>query len=544
MASEGSTEASAWDPLRQPLFRAMWLAAVVSNVGTWMQNVGAAWLMTSLTTSTLLVALVQTATTLPIFFFALPAGAVGDIVDRRFLLLVTQVWMLLSTGLLGALTLLNRTTPVVLLLLTFSLGLGGALNNPTWQAIQPELVTREEIASAVSLGSVGFNLARAVGPALGGLVVSALGPGPVFVLNAVSFLAIVVVVYRWDRPADESTLPPEHLIEGMRGGIRYVRNDGDLRAVMVRTIAFIFFASALWALLPVVARARLGLDARGYGVLLGLLGVGAVVGAGFLPRIRRAVSRDALVVVASVVFAGTTGVFSVTRSLVFVGVALLAGGAAWLAILSNLNTVVQSQSPKWVRARTLAVFLLFFQGGLAVGSAIWGVVANYLGPVGALQLAAVGLFLGIATHFRWRLPSRDDVDLDPALQWAEPTVVVDPDPEGGPILVTIQYAVEPEDAPAFLDAMADLGRVRRRNGAYRWGIFRDTAHGERYLETYVVASWVSHLRQHERNSVADQSVQDRAESFHTGDDRPAVSHYISGFESKTGDENLDTHGSR
>ncbi len=526
MAGDESTTVSAWEPLRKPLFRAMWLAAVVSNVGTWMQNVGAAWLMTSLTTSPTLVALVQTATTLPIFFLALPAGAVGDIVDRRLLLVITQGWMLVSAALLGLLTLAGRTTPTVLLLLTFSLGLGGALTNPTWQAIQPELVPREELSAAVSLGSVGFNLARAIGPALGGLVVSALGPGAVFLLNAVSFFATIVVVYRWRRPPNESPLPPEHLFEGIRGGVRYVTNEEGLRAVMGRTVAFIFFASALWALLPVVARTRLGLGASGYGLLLGLLGGGAIVGAALVPTARRAVSRDFLVVGATTVFGLTTLVLSVSRTLPLIGVALLAGGAAWLAILSNLNTVVQSLSPTWVRARALAVYLLFFQGGLAVGSAVWGFVAGQVGIVTALQLAGLGLFLGVAVRARWRLPSRDDLDLTPSLHWPEPAVVVEPEPTEGPVLVTVEYRVDSSDVPAFLDAMEDLGHVRRRNGAYRWGVFRDAADDRRFLETYVVESWVGHLREHERVSVADREIQDRAQAFHVGDDPPVVSHYL------------------
>src|SRR2546426_7243532 len=305
-ADKGPAVASVWSPLRNPLFRTLWLATVVSNIGTWMHNVAAAWLMTSLAPSPTMVALVQAATSLPVFLVALPAGAIADLVDRRRLLLLTQGWMLLAAGGLGALTLMGASTPWLLLTLTFALGLGAAMNAPAWQAIIPELITGSEVRAAVTLNGVGYNLARAVGPALGGLTVGALGSGAVFILNALSFLGVMVVLYGWKRPVGEHALPAEDAFGAMRSGIRYIRYAPALRAVLSRTAVFIFGGSALWALLPLVARQELALNATGYGVLLGCLGAGAVIGAALLPQIQRRLSTDLFLAGATLLFAFAT----------------------------------------------------------------------------------------------------------------------------------------------------------------------------------------------------------------------------------------------
>jgi MFS family permease len=305
-AESRESGASPWSPLRQAVFRALWIAAVASNIGTWMQSVGAAWLMTSLTPSPLLVALMQTATSLPVFLVGLPAGTLADVVDRRKLLLVTQAWMLLAALVLGVITWAGLVSAGALLALTFLLGLGAALSGPAWQAIIPDLVEREEIAPAVALDAMGINVARAVGPAIGGLVVAAASPGAVFLLNAASFLGILVVIYRWRRTHTPSDIPPEAMLGATAAGLRYVRHAPALQTVLVRIGVFSLGASALWALLPVVARRNLGLDATGYGIILGSLGLGAVGGALLLPRLRRALPIDTLTATATLVFAGTT----------------------------------------------------------------------------------------------------------------------------------------------------------------------------------------------------------------------------------------------
>src|SRR5262245_25939356 len=313
------TFASAWGPLREPLFRALWIAAVASNVGGLMEDVGEAWLMTSLTTSTLLVALIETAGSLPVLLLSVPSGAFADLIDRRRLLLITQIWMLTIAATLGVLTIAGLTTPSLLLILAFALGLGAAVNAPAWQAITPELVTRTDLPAAVTLGSVAFNVARAVGPALGGLLVAAFGPGPVFLLNAISFLGVIVVLYRWRRAVEKSNLPPEHVLGALRAGFRYVRHTSTIQAVLVRAATFILCASALWALLPVVARRGLGLNAAGYGVLLGCIGLGGVTGASLLPVLRQKFSTNAVVIAATLIFASATIVLGYVRIGALVG---------------------------------------------------------------------------------------------------------------------------------------------------------------------------------------------------------------------------------
>jgi len=525
---QAAASSSAWTPLREPLFRVLWIAAFASNVGTWMQNVAAAWLMTSLTSSATMVALVQTAASLPIFLVGLLSGAIGDVVDRRKLLLVAQGWMLAVAGALGILTLLGAITPWVLLLLTFALGLGAVMMAPTWQAIQPELVPREEFSQAISLGAVQFNLARAVGLALGGLVVAIAGPGAVFLLNAASFLAVAIPIYRWQRPTDESMLPPEHVTAAVWSGIRYVRNAPGIRAVLVRASVFIFFASALWALLPLLARGQLGLGSGGYGLLLGCVGVGSVLGATVLPTLRRKFSQDTAVAAATVLLAVAIAVLAYVHNVGLAGVSMVAGGVAWIAVLSSLNVSVQTFSPSWVRARALSVYQLIFQGGTAIGSAFFGLVAEWVGTPAALGLAGLGLLLGLTTALRWRLRTGEQLDLTPSAHWPEPAVAMEPDPEEGPVLVTIEYRIAPSCALEFVRVMARLGRSRRRSGATRWGVFRDAADPSRYLEVYFVGSWVEHLRQHERVSVAEKELQERVRSFHVGEVPPVVSHFVAG----------------
>lgn len=519
-------QASVWVPLRQKLFRALWIATVASNVGTWMQNVGAAWLMTSLSPSPTMVALVQAATSLPVVLVALPAGALADIIDRRALLLLTQGWMLAVASLLGILTLLGATTAWLLLILTFSLGLGAALNAPAWQAIVPELVNRSELRSAVTLNGVGYNIARAVGPALGGLIVAAAGSGAVFILNALSFLGVILVLYRWQRPVGESALPAEDVVGAMRAGLRYVRFAPGLRAVLIRTAAFILGGSALWALLPLVARQELNLDATGYGLLLGCLGTGAVIGAALLPRVQNKLSTEGFLAGATMLFALATAAPAYTSNFTLLCVAMLGGGIAWIAIMSTFNVGAQVTVPGWVRARALALYGLMFQGGTAFGSALWGMVAERITVPQALIWAAATLVAGLAMGLPYRLKLDEEIDLAPALHWPEPKPVTPPSPNAGPVLVTIEYTIETKRAHGFIAAMQAVKELRRRDGAYRWGLFYDPSNPKRYLETFVVESWAEHMRQHERVTIADKEVEDAARAFHVGKNPPLVSHLI------------------
>jgi MFS family permease len=516
---------SALAPLARPVFRALWIAALVSNVGYWMQSVGAVWQIGTVSGSPALVALVQTAISLPIVLLALPAGAAADVLDRRRLLLTTQSWMLVSAAALCLATVAGLASPAVVLTLTFLLGLGNAANAPAWQATIPELVDGRDLSAAVALNSAGFNIGRAVGPAIGGLVVAAAGPAAVFGLNAVSYLGVLAVLWRWRRPPRDDLGAGEQVLGAIGAGVRYVRFAPLLRAVLVRTALFILPASALWALLPVVARGRLGLGATGFGLLLGALGVGSVAGAVALPRLRRAVPIDRRVVGATCVFALATVALATVGSPPLVGLAMVAAGMAWLAILASLNVAVQTAVPRWVRARALAVYLLVFQGGLAAGSALWGVVAGRLGERVALLAATASFGLGLLAALRWRLQGIGALDLTPSVR-PEPVTATDPDPDDGPVLVLIRYRIDPARAEEFATAMRAMRRVRRRDGAYRWGVFEDVADPGCFVETYVVRSWAEHLRQHERFTAEDLSVRDRVRLFHIGEDPPAVSHFI------------------
>lgn len=516
---------SAWTPLHRPLFRALWLASVASNIGLWMQSVGAAWLMTSLTPSALPVALLQATTSLPVFLVGLPAGAIADIVDRRRLLLFTQGWMLIAAAALSILTAIGATNVWLLLACTFALGLGSAMNAPVWQAVIPEVVPRSELSAAVTLNGVGVNLARAVGPAIAGLVVAAMGPEAVFLLNAVSFLGVIVVLWRWRRPPTQRTLPPERMVSAIRAGIHYVRYAPALQAVLVRAGVFISCGSAIWALLPVLARQELGLGATGYGVLLGCMGAGAVAGATFLPKIRRRISVNLLVVGATVAFALVITVLAYLRDFSLLCVAMVIGGLAWVALLSSLNATVQLLVPTWVQARALGMYQIVFQGGLAIGSSIWGLVAVRLGTPAALLLAALGLIVGLTAAVRYRLRSGENLDLTP-LHWAEPAVMIEPrSPNDGPVMVMLEYQIDLQQSAEFVQTMHRLEQIRRRDGAVYWSLCCDLAQPDRYVETFIVESWIEHKRQHERSTSADSELEQRARSFHRGES-PLVSHLI------------------
>ena len=393
---------SALAPLREPLFRSLWVAAVISYTGTWMQNVGAGWLMTQLTMSPLMVGLVQAAMTVPVFLVILPAGALADLVDRRRFLLITQGWMVLASALLGIFTLLGYVTPWVLLMFTFVLGLGSVMNDPAWQAITPEIVSAEQHAPAVALNSVGFNVARAVGPALGGLVIAVAGSGVAFLLNAISFFGVIFFLYRWKRPHFEH-LETGRVTDALLTGLRYVRGAPAVRSILIRTGAFSVAASSLLALLPILARPH---GATGYGLLLGSFGLGALAGAAVLPRLRSRLSVDGVVGFAIVIFAAMTFAAGRVQSFGWLSLIMFASGPAWIGILACLNVAAQTMSPSWLRARALSMYLLVLQGGMALGSTVWGALATRVGIPTALLCSSVALVAGLFAVRRHRLTSQ------------------------------------------------------------------------------------------------------------------------------------------
>jgi MFS family permease len=398
---------NAWSPLRQRVFRALWIASVISNIGTWMQSTATAWLMTTLAPSAVMVSLVQTATSLPIFLLALPAGALADMMDRRRLILLTQVWMLLAAALLAVLTLAGQMTPWVLLALTLLLALGMAMNAPAWQTVIPEMVHPSEIPAAVALNSAGFNLARFIGPAIGGLVVGLAGAGAAYLCNAVSYLGVIYVVLSWNSGPREETTRDPHILRGIESGLRYVFLSEPLRAILLQAACFVLCASAQMALLPLWARQTLGVDSTGYGFLVGAFGLGAVAGALVLPLIRRRMSLENVARVSTLAFAVNLAGMALVDWYSCAVVGLFVGGVGWLMLLSSFNGSVQLVVPAWVRGRAMAVYLLIFFGGMALGSFIWGAVANGAGMQRALLLAAVGLVLGPVAGLWFPLPPED-----------------------------------------------------------------------------------------------------------------------------------------
>lgn len=523
-ALKPAASSSLWRPLRTPVFRNLLLANVVSDIGAFMQSVGASWLMVSLGAGPMFVALTQTASSLPFFLLALPAGSAGDIVDRRKLILVTESWMVGVALVLATLTISGHITPWLLLGLTFALSSGDAFESPSWRALLPELVSREDVAPASALNGIEFNLARALGPALAGLLISAAGVGAAFSVNAVSFLGVILVIARWKRPLRVRAAPAETLTGATVAAIRYIRYSPAILALMLRMSVAMFFASALFALLPTIAR-EVSARALGYGVLLGCFGVGAVLGALTMQRLRKRWSTE-IVVSSGVAILGaaifTTGYLHRLSTL---GPVILIGGGAWILFISLANALIQSLAPDWVRARVLAVFLLVTQGGMALGSAVWGAVAQRFGLKTTLVSAGLGAIGTIAFALFAKLPEAG-ADLSPWSHWRMPMIAkeVQGELERGPVLVTVKYTVSLERREVFLEEIHRYGRVRRRDGAARWGVFHDTADPGLYLEVFQVSSWAEHERQHARQTQADRQLEQRLLSLVVGD--PEVHHLV------------------
>ena len=516
---------SAWAPLRQPLFRALWIATLVSNIGTWVHEVGAGWLMVTLNPDPLMVSLVQAAAALPIFLLALPGGALADIIDRRRYLIYTQAWMLLVVLVLTVTTALGWVNAWTLLAFTFALACGSALNTPAWAATVHEIVPRSELQAAIALNSLGINLARAVGPALAGIIVTSAGPQTAFMLNALTFVGVIVVLLRWQRVPMPSTLPAERFSGALRAGIRYVREATALQYVMGRAAAFFVFSSAAWALLPLVAH-NSGGGAGTYGLLLAGIGIGAVSAALVMPALRKRFSRDVLVRAATVVYAvGMVGV-AMSNQVAALLSSVFACGAAWLGLLSTLHVSAQTAVPQWVRARALSVYLMVYAAGMTGGAVLWGALAARIGVSIALLGAAAGAVLAMILTWRLTLGGEDGLAKSAPAALMRNAGRDSIAPERGPVAVHVEYAVAPGDAEAFIAAAQGMERIRRRDGALSWGLFEDPDSPGRYVETFVVESWAEHMRQHHRGTAGDAPLFERVRAFHRGDGLPRVTHWI------------------
>ncbi|MFZ5739579.1 MAG: MFS transporter [Pseudomonadota bacterium] len=517
---------SAWTAFRHTAFAAMWTATVVANTGTWMYNAASSWLMTNLEADAFTVSLVQVASSLPMFLFAIPAGALSDIVDkRRFLILieiVLTVFAVASAALVG----LGLMNPVLLLLFTFLLGAGAAFAAPAWQSIVPLLVPKPDLGSAVTSNGVGVNVSRAIGPALGGVVIGIIGIAAPFWINALSNFAVIGALLWWRPPAARSSsLPPERLFGAIVIGFRHARYNLELRATLIRAVAFFFFASAYWALLPLVARSRIAGGPELYGILLGAIGLGAIGGAFALPWVKARLGPDRVVAVGTFGTAISLVLFGAVQRAELAVLACVIAGMSWIAVLASLNVSVQVALPDWVRGRGLAMFVTTFFGAMTAGSALWGQVASMFGLPAAHFAAAAGAVLGIAATWRWKLHGSADSDLSPSMHWPSPVLTVEADADQGPVLITVEYRIADAERDAFLRAILQLSRQRRRDGAYAWDVFEDAADKGCFVEVFKVASWLEHLRQHQRVTNADRIVQDSVRRFHAAAE-PKVTHLL------------------
>jgi MFS family permease len=514
-----------WAPMRSPPFRRLWSAQFVSNVGSWMQTVAAQWVMVSLTSSALLVSAIGAAGSLPVLLLAIPAGALGDLVDRRRLLVITQIVMLVAAAGLALLAALSGLTPAVILALLFVVGCGGAASAPTWQTLQPELVAPEDRQQAIALGSVNQNLARAVGPALGGILLAATSAAVVFGVNAASFVAVVIAVAATALPKRPSVLPREHAIDAVRAGGRYVAFSPVLRALIVRALAFIFPASAIWALLPLVARGKLGLGSTGYGLLLGCVGVGAFAAASLGPAARQRLGPRMLYAAAAASIAGATVVLALSHEAYLDAIALVLAGAAWISGLGLLGAAYQSEMPGWVKARGMSYYLIAFQGSSAVGGLAFGAVAQGSSLTTALLVVSACLAAGAIATWRFALPAAPPNDVQPGEPWPLPQLD-GVEERSGPVMVTVAWPLREEEAEAFLALSRELRALRRRTGASGWRLYRDTAEQSTLVESFVLGSWAGHELQHARVSPRDQELLDRLELMLTPGTSRTVHHYL------------------
>jgi MFS family permease len=506
---------SIWTPLRINVFRWLWLAALVSNVGTWMQTVGAQWLLVHTANAAILVSLVQTADMLPDVLFAIVGGVLADILDRRRLIIAVQSGLAVTGALLAALTIAGHISPALLLIFTFIIGTGSVFITPAYQSLVPELVPREDVPSAVQLNSLNVNVARAVGPAIAGILIAHFGVGADFALNAGTFLIYATVVVFWRPPANSTSRHPERFFPALRAGGRYVRHAPVVRRILLRASLFLFPASALWGLLPLVASRRLALGPSGYGLLLGALGVGAIVGALILSRARAKLSANGIGALAGGFFCLALVAVAVLHSTIGVVLILIPTGVTWVWMLATLNTSLQLFLPTWVRARGLSIYQMVLFGAQGLGALVWGVVANAFGLPVAFVTSAVLLAVGTASTRIWPLIDTSQMGRSTVVR-PDPEFVSEIDAGAGTVAVWTTFTIPPEKEVEFRDAMSRVRESRFRTGAIEWGLFRNGEEPGHFEEVFFVASWDEHLRQHrERLTAADRDYEDVAKSLST-----------------------------
>ena len=513
-------------PFRHDTFRVIWIASLASNFGGLIQAVGAAWMMTSISDSVNMVALVQASTALPIMLFSLVSGALADNFDRRRIMLIAQCFMLCVSAALTFTAYVGLITPWLLLSFTFLIGCGTALNNPSWQASVGDMVPRDVLPAAVALNSMGFNLTRSVGPAVGGAIVAAAGAAAAFAANTLSYFALIFALVRWRREVTLSALPRESMGRAISAGLRYVAMSPNIGKVMFRGFVFGLSGSAILALLPLVARDLVAGGPLTYGIMLGAFGVGAIGGALLSARLREHLSSEWVVRIAFGGFAVSSLVTALSPYGWLTSLALLLSGAGWVLALSLFNTTVQLSTPRWVVGRALSLYQTTTFGGIAAGSWLWGQAAETYGPANALMASAVVMVIGAAIGLRLPLPEFQSLNLDPLNRFSEPMLKLDLKPRSGPIVVMIDYDIADDDVPEFLTAMAERRRIRIRDGAGQWGLMRDLENPTLWTETYHVPTWIEYVRHNQRRTQADAIIGDRLLALHRGETLPRVHRMI------------------
>ncbi|WP_310224562.1 MFS transporter [Sphingobium xenophagum] len=509
-------------PFSIPTFRAIWMASLASNFGGLIQSVGAAWMMISLSASPMLIALVPAATTLPIMLLSLWAGAVADNLDRRKVMIACQGWMLVVSTMLAVTAWAGWMTPWLLLAFTFALGCATAINGPAWQAAVGDMVPRAILPSAVAMNSMGFNLARSVGPALGGVIVATAGAAAAFLTNAVSYVGLLVVLFRWEPELPPKILPRERLALAMRAGVRYVAMSPNIQLVLLRAAVFGIGASAVSALMPLVARDILGGGALTFGLTSGAFGLGAVTGALSTRQLRARLSVEHIVRYAALMLALGTAITGMSSWLGLALLGYLLAGFGWVTALSTFNVSVQMSAPRWVVARSVSLYQMSAFGGMAIGAWLFGWLAESQGVVEALYASAAVQFVAALIGLMRPLPQIGDDNLDLQNRWREPDTAVPVEPRSGPVVVTIEYRIPVGSVVPFLTAMSERRRIRRRDGAHGWSLMRDLSDPELWIERYHVSTWLDYVRHNQRRTVADIANSDAIWALHTGPVPPVV----------------------
>ncbi len=509
-------------PFQTPIFRNVWIASLASNFGSMIQSVGAAWLMTSIASSADMVALVQTAVALPILMWSLVSGALADGFDRRRIMLAAQLFMLIVSLALALFAWVGWMSPWLLLTFTFLLGCGAAFNAPAWQASVGDMVPRAQLAHAVAINSMGFNIARSLGPAIGGIIVAAAGAAMAFVINALSYIGLLVVLVRWKSPPPQHVLPREPLGVAIGAGIRYVAMSPGIRNVLLRSFLFGIGASSLMALLPIVVKVRMGGGPLTFGAMLGAFGIGAVAGALASARVRQRLSTEGIVRTSTVALAAAIVIVAMSNLMIVSLFTLAVAGAAWVMALSTFNVAVQLAAPRWVVARALSLYQMFVFAGIALGSWLWGLVTHVEGVRLALLVAGVVLFLSALLGYWRALAETADLNLELLQRWKEPDTAVPVEARTGPVVITIQYVIAEQDILEFLRAMDERRRIRRRDGANDWKLLRDLADPEIWIERYSTPTWLDYLRHNSRLTHEDAVIPERLRALHRGSERPIV----------------------